>query len=335
MFQKRVKKNHWDVWPGYVDALATLLMVIIFILLTFVMAQMYLTDAVNNRDEAISTLNKKVRHLDENLFSERERLKDAKGKIEAIKVALSETQDLHKASEEDRNDLAAQIRNLNKKLSQLGHLLDIEETKNKEDELLIRELGENLNRALQHKVEELKQINEELLKMKDVNSELTKENVKFKDLNKVGLYRSEFFAKLKESIGNRNDIRVVGDRFVFQSEVLFELGSALLEKEGQGKLKELSKALKDIIKKIPDDIQWILRVDGHTDQLPIKSQEFPSNWELSTARAISVVKYLIEQGVPEKHLVAAGFGEHQPLVSSDKKDEIAKNRRIEFKLDQR
>lgn len=335
MFARRRKEAHWDIWPGYVDALATLLMVIIFILLTFVMAQMYLTDAVSNRDEAIDALNRKVRILDTNLIDEKGRLKEAAAQIEAIQAALDATEKDKDRAITDKKTLAEQIHDLNTQLHKLSALLDQEATKNKEDEIIIKELGANLNKALQEKAEHLKALNDELLKVKDINQELDTENTKFRNLNKVSLYRSEFFAKLKDSIGNRHDIRVVGDRFVFQSEVLFDIGSADLEKEGKAKLKELSVALKDITKRIPEDINWVLRVDGHTDKLPIKSAPFPSNWELSSARAISVVKFLIEEGIPAKRLVAAGFGEHQPLTSTDEKEDLAKNRRIEFKLDQR
>ena len=166
---------------------------------------------------------------------------------------------------------------------------------------------------------------------------LEQQNVQLKsDVKKgdFGNYRSEFFAKLQKAIGDRSDIRIVGDRFVFQAEVLFDLGSAELGAEGKKQLDALSKALKEITEKIPAKTSWILRVDGDTDQLPIRSK-YPSNWELSTERSISVVKYLISQGIAAKHLVAAGFGEFQPLEDSKDIKVQARNRRIEFKLDQR
>jgi chemotaxis protein MotB len=159
---------------------------------------------------------------------------------------------------------------------------------------------------------------------------LEAENKKYK--GSIGAYRSEFFGKLIKAIGDRSDIRIVGDRFVFQSEVLFELASADLGEEGKKQLNSLATALREISEKIPANINWILRVDGHTDRLPIKSK-YPSNWELSSARAISVVKYLISQGIPPERLVAAGFGEFQVLEDDPKGQ--ARNRRIEFKLDQR
>ncbi|MCX7352570.1 MAG: OmpA family protein [Proteobacteria bacterium] len=160
---------------------------------------------------------------------------------------------------------------------------------------------------------------------------LEKEQDKHKDSIKVGQFRSQFFAQLKSILGDRSDVRVVDDRFVFQSEVLFSIGSAELGEEGQKQLNELIKALKEIGSKIPPEINWILRVDGHTDKHPIKSAQFPSNWELSAARAIAVVQYMIKKGINGKHLVAAGFGEFQPINV----EEVDRNRRIEFKLDQR
>jgi chemotaxis protein MotB len=148
-------------------------------------------------------------------------------------------------------------------------------------------------------------------------------------------YRSEFFGRLREVLGSRQDIRIVGDRFVFQSEVLFPSGSATLEESGKVQLAKLANTLLEIALRIPPEVNWIMRVDGHTDPRPISTPQFPSNWELSTARAISVVKFLVERGVPSDRLVAAGFGEYQPLDPSRSDDAFARNRRIEMKLDQR
>ncbi len=177
------------------------------------------------------------------------------------------------------------------------------------------------------------QKDEEVKKLQLGLQVLEKEQNKHKDSIRVGQFRSQFFAHLKNILGDRSDVRVVDDRFVFQSEVLFGVGSAELGEEGQKQLNELIKALKEIGSKIPPEINWILRVDGHTDKRPIKSTQFPSNWELSAARAIAVVQYMIKKGIDGKHLVAAGFGEFQPLHIED--DNIDRNRRIEFKLDQR
>ena len=170
---------------------------------------------------------------------------------------------------------------------------------------MIADLGKRLNVALARKVEELSR------------------------------YRSEFFGRLREILGDRRDIRVVGDRFVFQSEVLFDSGSDQIGLGGQDQLAQLAAALLEIASSIPPELHWVLRVDGHTDVVPISTGRFPSNWELSTARAVSVVKFLIGQGVPPERLAATGFGEFQPLDS--RADEIGhrRNRRIELKLTER
>ena len=157
----------------------------------------------------------------------------------------------------------------------------------------------------------------------------------FRSVEELAGYRSEFFGRLRQLLGDRPDVRVVGDRFVFQSEVLFDAGNDQLGDAGKAELAKFAATLVEISRTIPAEIPWVLRVDGHTDVRPISTVRFPSNWELSTARAISVVKYLAEQGVPRSRLVAAGFGEFQPLDTGN--DEIAyrRNRRIELKLTER
>jgi chemotaxis protein MotB len=201
--------------------------------------------------------------------------------------------------------LNRQIAALREQLASLSVALDVMEAENEEKEVQIADLGRRLNAALATKVQELAR------------------------------FRSDFFGRLRELLGDRQDIRVVGDRFVFQSEVLFASGSAELEPEGRKQLSQLASALAEIAATIPEDIDWVLRVDGHTDRRPISTPEFPSNWELSTARAISVVKFLIIRGIGPNRLAATGFGQFQPLDTGS--DEIAfrRNRRIELKLTQR
>jgi len=190
---------------------------------------------------------------------------------------------------------------LRDELARLGSLLDAAETKAKQQQAQIVDLGQQLNRALASKVEELAR------------------------------YRSEFFGKLREALAGQRDVQVVGDRFVFQSEVLFPSGSAQLQTGGEKQLASVAQRLVEIAANIPRDIKWVLQVDGHTDDKPIRSAAFPSNWELSTARAIAVVKFLHDQGIPNENLVAAGYGEYQPLSATD----TARNRRIELKLTNR
>ena len=201
--------------------------------------------------------------------------------------------------------LNQQLNALRTQLTAIQQALGIAEAKDREQQVVIENLGARLNVALAQRVEEL-----------------------------AG-YRSEFFGRMRELLGDRQDIRVVGDRFIFQSEVLFEAGNDQLGDAGKAQLAQFAQTLISIARTIPREINWVLRVDGHTDVRPIATARFPSNWELSTARAISVVKFLAEQGVPANRLVAAGFGEFQPLDVGN--DEIAfrRNRRIELKLDER
>jgi chemotaxis protein MotB len=194
---------------------------------------------------------------------------------------------------------------MRQQLAQIQAALNAADERDVEQQVVIENLGARLNVALAQRVEEL------------------------------STYRSEFFGRLVELLGNRSDIRVVGDRFVFQSEVLFTVGQVELGEDGKIELTTLADALLEISANIPEEINWVLRVDGHTDTQPINTPLFPSNWELSTARAISVVKFLIEQGVPEDRLAATGFGEFQPIDATPDEVGYRRNRRIEMKLTER
>jgi chemotaxis protein MotB len=252
------------------------------------------------------------KELEAKIASEQERTVLAQKEIGKRDVRLAELQGelgkeqkLGKEAQDQVTILNAQIAALREQLARLSKALDVSEEKSKEQQVQIADLGRRLNLALASKVEELAQ------------------------------YRSEFFGRLREILGDRPDIRVVGDRFVFQSEVLFDQASADLGDPAKKQLMPLATALKELVQKIPKDINWVLRVDGHTDDRPISTAQFPSNWELSTARAISVVKFLIEQGIPAERLAATGFGQYQPL--DPREDEVAwrRNRRIELKLTER
>ncbi len=416
------RRSSIDIWPGFVDALAQLLMVIIFILLVFTAGQFYLSEALSGRDQALMQLQRQVNELGNllalerstneglrvsaadlseqltNSVAERDRLtgqlRDADTIVSAdkekIELQLREIESLRRdlealksvradletkiatlaqqqappelgalrdrtrelearlAAEQERtllgqkeieardmrlrdlgkradraelgltaekeisrNSLArvdqlnAQLATLREQLSRIASALDVSEFKVREQQGQIVELGKRLNLALVGKVEELAR------------------------------YRSEFFGRLREILGDRPDIRVVGDRFVFQSEVLFAPGSADLSDGAKKELAPLIAALKDISAKIPPDINWILRVDGHTDRRPISNPQFPSNWELSTARALSVVRFAIEEGVPAARLAAAGFADKQPIDPRSAEDAYRRNRRIELKLTER
>ena len=427
-----------NIWPGFVDALATLLLVVVFVLMVFMISQYFLSTALTGRDEAVTRLERNINDLAELLSLERsanaelridasqlsselqsslsvretlanqlaaltesrdaiqarlaaaeasgakvgKELEDAYKTIQAdrerIEVELAqlailerlrddlaqrlrtakdegatvsrELEDAYKVIEADkekiqvqlqdlailqslRDDLMAklaqtesdagaqkqlgdeaqvQLRLLNRQilalrqqLASLASALELAEAANKDQDVQISDLGRRLNVALATKVQELAR------------------------------YRSEFFGRLREVLGARKDVRIVGDRFVFQSEVLFETGSAALGEAGRRQLGQLARTLTEIAVRIPKNLPWVLRVDGHTDRIPIHTPEFPSNWELSTARAISVVRFLIDQGIPAEHLAATGFGEYQPLDPGLSEEALRRNRRIELKLTQR
>lgn len=335
---RRHKHGSFEIWPGFVDALSTILMVIIFVLMTFVVAQLYLTEAITGKDEAIHTLKKKMDLLTTNLSNATDKntqhtkkivdlekaTEDFKNSILSLENNLTTERSQKEKFEQENTSLVVRIRNMEENLKRISEALEVSESSKKTSELKLNEIQSKLNKALLEKVEELQKLNDQLDATRGKNPAQSS----------IGQYRSEFFSKLKQAIGDRSDIRIVGDRFVFQSELFFDLASAELSEEGKNQLDKLSKALKDITDKIPTSVKWLLRVDGHTDQIPIH-HKFASNWELSTARAISVVKHLIQKGIEPNRLVAAGFGEHQPLTDGKNNSDLARNRRIEFKLDQR
>ncbi|MDF1719492.1 MAG: peptidoglycan -binding protein [Minwuia sp.] len=224
---------------------------------------------------------------------------------ELERVALTDEQRISEAARRQVNLLNLQLADLRKQLAQIQSLLDEFEAKDAESKATIADLGRRLNRALAAQVE------------------------------KLSRYRSEFFGRLREVLRGQDGIRIVGDRFVFQSEVLFGSGSAEMGVAGRIQLTKLAETLIDISAKIPDDINWILRIDGHTDSVPISTARFPSNWELSAARAIAVSKYLIQQGIPPDRLAPTGFGEFHPIEPGDSELAKRRNRRIELKLTER
>ena len=389
-----------EAWPGYVDVLSTLLMVIVFVLMIFVIGQLFLSQALSGRDEALAKLNRQIAELADILALSQKNATELQGQVDQLSGALTKStaerdelknqlvvvlgerdalqaqigdlqkqasdvnskvqqqaaltaeaekklEEAYKSIEADQSkinalltDIAAlqslrdelmkklgdkdvekeeisteaqkrvellnqQILALRQQLSDIAKALEISETKSKDQEVQIAELGKRLNTALASKVQELAR------------------------------YRSEFFGRLREILGNRQDIQIVGDRFVFQSEVLFESGSAEIGAAGKDQLDVLATTLILLSPEIPADLDWVLRIDGHTDARPISSREFPSNWELSTARAVAVLKYLESRGIPPERLAAAGFAEFRPLDSGTSEEAYRKNRRIEIKFDQR
>lgn len=350
----RRSESGMNYWPGFVDALSTLILSIIFILTVFVVVQFYLQQEIAGKDAALGQLNTQITQLTELLSMEktnktnlenqlaqlraslagaetdRDRLKGvadaagaaltaAEGKAAAASAALTaaqgKTSELSGQVESEKKISAGalsqveilnqQILALRRQLAAIEASLDISEKKDKESQAKIADLGQRLNLAMAQKVQEL-----------------TK-------------YRSDFFGRLREILGNRPDIRIVGDRFVLQSELLFESGKADLRPEARVEIDKIAAAILELSQKIPPDIAWVLRVDGHTDIRPITGPIFKSNWDLSAARAIAVVKYLAGKSIAPEHLVAAGFGEYQPIDTAKTDDAYQRNRRIEFKLTER
>lgn len=334
---RRRYRDDGSYWPGFVDAMATLLLVMTFLLSVLSVAQYFVTQEATGKDNAIQTLNRQILELTNLLSLEKNEKKDLESNLALLKATLADSQEKSNKLEAliglgDSKDRSAklQIDELNKRLkgekelskeattqvallnqqlaalrrqiAALNEALEASEAKDKEQKEQLKDLGARLNVALAKRVQELSQ------------------------------YRSDFFGRLRKLLGNRPGIRVVGDRFVFQSEVLFTSGSDELNPAGQIEMSKLASAVNEIRQKIPGNIKWVLRIDGHTDRQPINTPRFPSNWELSSSRATSVVRYLINEGVPANRLVAAGFGENHPLDTSNSPEAFAKNRRIELKL---
>jgi len=326
LYSRRQRRSTINIWPGFVDALTQLVMVIIFVLLVFTAGQFYLTGALSNRDAALAQLTRQMNELSDmlslqksdnatlqlnlsKLNTELQSTTTAKNAAEAKVGQLGtelnqKTEDLGKA-QTTVDQLNQQLLALRQQLAQIAAALDASETKNKQQQAQITDLGTRLNQALATKVAELAK------------------------------FRSEFFGRLRAILANRKDIRIVGDRFVFQSDVLFDTASADLTPAAQTQLASVAQALKQLSSEIPNTIDWVLEIDGHTDARPIHTAEFPSNWELSSARAQSVVRFLIAQGIPPNRLVAAGFGQYTPIATGNTDADYAQNRRIELKLTER
>ena len=335
----RVRRGEsaFNYWPGFVDALSTLVLSVVFLLSVFLVVQFFLSQEVTGKDKALEQLNARIAqlndmlsleklgklNLDDQLSQLRASLSSAEGERDRIKGlyeglanagndAAGRTTELNKALESERGVtaralaqievLTQQISALRRQLAALEEALDASEQRDKESQGRIADLGQRLNVALAQRVQELSR------------------------------YRSEFFGRLRAILGNRPDIHIVGDRFVFQSEIFFDTGQAQLLPEGRAELDKVASALIDLDKQIPSEIAWVLRVDGHTDSRPINSPIYKSNWELSSARAIAVVQYLISRGVAPQRLVAAGFAEFQPLDTAQTDEAYQRNRRIELKL---
>jgi chemotaxis protein MotB len=437
-------RRYLDIWPGYVDVLSTLLMVIIFTLMVFVMGQFFLGQVLSRRDKALAELNQHASELADMLALEKTTNSDLRVSVAQLSSALQQSnaagdklQQQLASTRADRDQLAAALADLKtrsaamaaakaevdakledaykvidadrqKVQTMLGDIAVLESLRDELKQQLeasnaqsadlqqkltasqaestglqqqlslsqsqsaslqqqlaatmaqVASLKEQLGSSAQQATEsglQVELLNRQLLALRDQLGQLTvaldaseakakADEVQVFDLGKrlnealaskveeLARYRSEFFGKLREVLGNRPDVQIVGDRFIFQSEVLFATGSADIGEDGKRQLAAFADTLKSISEHIPTDIDWLLRVDGHTDKQPYNGP-YGGNWELSTARAIAVVKFLIGQGIPPNRLVAAGFGEFRPLVDGDTQEDFRRNRRIELKLDQR
>jgi chemotaxis protein MotB len=336
MARNRRRHQGVDYWPAFVDALSTMLLVFVFLLAVFMMAQFFLSREVSGRDDALTRLNRQIAELTDLLALEKA---TGRGRDDAISVLTTTLEGARTEADKLRAEAGAlggaaagaaaaqravdaeralsaraaaqveilnqQIAALRRQLAALEETLGTSEQKDKEAQARISDLGARLNLALAQRVQELTR------------------------------YRSDFFGRLRNVLASRPEFRIVGDRFVIQSEILFDAGQAALNTGGLPELDKLANALIEVAREIPPDIAWVLRVDGHTDARPIRSVQFPSNWELSAARSIAVVRYLATRGIPETRLLAAGFGEFQPLEAGETDDVLRRNRRIELKLTER
>jgi chemotaxis protein MotB len=334
----RVRRTttYGEFWPGYVDVLSTLLLVVTFLMSVFMVAQYYVSQESSGKDSALRRLERQIAQITSLLSLEKGKSKAVEDELASLQASLATL----KADNERLTGLAGaggdkdariaalskeladktsisnealakvdllnqQLLALRRQMAAIQEALSAAEAKDKESQARISDLGARLNVVLARQVQELQR------------------------------YRSDFFGRLRELLRDRRDIRVVGDRFVFQSDVLFPSGQATMTPEGLAAIDQLATTIVELERSIPKEIDWALQVDGHTDARPIASAQFPSNWELSSARATTVVKYLISRGVPPRRLVAAGYGEFQPLEEGNSEEALRRNRRIELKLTNR
>jgi len=337
---RRRSRSTTNVWPGYVDALSALLMLVIFMLLVYVVSQLYLSQTLSDRDTQLARLNAQLNELSELLGLEESRSEALEAQLTSVQdrnnslvdqlestrerlmqqTAIADAQSERLAGMEESIDekdemsasqqamilrLSNQIASLREQLRQIASALELQEQMTAEKEQELEQVSRRLNTLLAERVSQLEQ------------------------------YQSEFFARLRDILAGNENVRIVGDRFLLPSELLFASASAELGEEGRQELDKLADLLLDVAERIPEDVDWILRIDGHTDILPINTPRFPSNWELSTARAVAVVRYLADQGVPERRMAAAGFGEFFSVAEGTSPEALQRNRRIELKLTDR
>ena len=347
------RKNLYEInyWPGFVDVLGTLLIVTIFTVLISTITQIYFNDQLEVKRGEISNLDDEINILMEQLGAVTKKKKEAEkrfleleNQFEKLKAdknqlneKLSKNQYILKMKNKELSDLVTERSSLLENIQNRNEKLETLSLENKKYEIDMFEMKRNIEK-LNNRLNELSSL---LIaaEEKDKTNKVKIENLGKKlnqalagKLQEISKYQSEFFKKIKKALGEREDIIVSGDRFIFPSEIFFESGSDIIQETGREKLYNIIISLKEISEKIPDKIDWILRIDGHTDKIPINNERFKSNWHLSSSRAINIVKFFIEQGISPNRLVAAGFGEYSPLVLDDNEQAYEKNRRIEIKL---
>ena len=342
-----------NIWPGFVDAISTLLLVFVFLLVVLMISENFLTQSLTGKNTALDNLREKLQSLELNIKDSSEKNKNLSNLLFELNKELDklklDKQDVELSLKEENiknKNLTLNITDLENKIIKLVDQLGLEKLKttkqktiNSDLNLTIKDLNKNiisLNnelQAIQRSLEQTDKDNKEKdLEISNLGSKLN-EALKEK-VGELEGYRSEFFGKLKKIIGEEKEINIVGDRFVLQSEVFFQSGSAEIGNDGIQKVEEITEILISITNKIPKNINWLIQVEGHTDNIPISTEQYPSNWELSTARAIAVAKIMMKNGVPSDKINVAGYGEHKPLLENNNSTNREKNRRIELKLTQ-
>ncbi|MEO8803695.1 MAG: peptidoglycan -binding protein [Rudaea sp.] len=355
------RRRSLDIWPGFVDALSSLIMVMIFVLLIFAIGQFVLSQTIAGKNQALAQLNEQIAQLAKTLSLAQGTNRELDARTKELSASLGTTTSQRDALKAQFDDATTQAAKLNTDIAALSALkLQLEQQvaslsaqldTSKKDLVVATDLNAKSAAQVELLNRQIAAVHEQLSKLSAAldlaNSNINTKDVKIADLgkqlnlalankvNQLEKYRSEFFGKLRAVLGNRADIRIVGDRFVVPTDILFDSGSAQLTPAAEVQLHKLAQTLNEVTAEIPSTIDWIVRIDGHTDKRPIHTPQFASNWELSTARAVAMVKYLVVQGIPANRLSANGFGQFQPIDPADTPEAYAKNRRIEIKLTNR
>lgn len=364
-----------DIWPAFVDAMASLLMVVVFVLLVAVVGQQFLTGAILGRDQALARLNTRVDELADLLA-----LSEAEGRQlhDELRLRTASLEEARELTADQRERLEKQSRTLTEQdtiidrqtatlatleseiaaLAALKERLerDISDIVVERDDIRARlDQQQSLNVTAQAQIEflnrQLAEVRKQLSSLAGAldaaTAEVAQKQERIDELGarlnlalaseaaRLQRYRSEFFGRLREALADVPGVAIEGDRFVLPSGLLFASASDELGPGGRRQIAELAATLEALRQRIPPDLDWVLRIDGHTDRRPISTARFPSNWELSSARAISIVRELIRLGVPPRRLAATGFADNHPIVDGDEPAELARNRRIEIKLTSR